>query len=142
MFQDSQKDLAMGWKGNKRGNPAWYRGMPSANPKGRPKGNNSIEAFYRDPELFDTRHMRWWRFCLKYATAISKIGNATEAARWAGYSPKSARFIASRLRKKAVIRAKLREWRKIIDATRKISEGVYMIPDYSRKYHIYRNKKI
>ena len=79
---------------------------------------------------------------MKYATAISKIGNATEAARWAGYSPKSARFIASRLRKKAVIRAKLRELRKIEDATRKISEGVWLIPDYSGKYHIYRKKEI
>ena len=126
--------------GNKRGNPAWYRGMPSANPTGRPRGQNSIEAFYRDPELFDTRHMRWWRFCLGLGLTAFP-GNGAEAARRAGYSPKSARFIASRLRKKGVIRAKLRELGKIINATRKISEGVWLIPDYSGKYHIYRNKK-
>ncbi len=123
------------------GNPAWYKGMPSANPEGRPKGQTSIEAFYRDPEHFDTRHIRWWRFCLKYTTSVSKIGNATEAARWAGYSPKSARFIASRLLKKAVIRAKLREFKKMVDGTRKISEGVYLIPNYEGEYHIYRKKK-
>lgn len=126
--------------GNRRGNPAWYQGMPSANPKGRPRGGNSIEAFYRDPELFDTRHMRWCRFCLGLGLT-SFPGNGAEAARRAGYSPKSARFIASRLRKKAVIRAKLRELGKIINATRKISEGVYLIPDYSGEYHIYRRKK-
>lgn len=124
--------------GNKRGNPAWYRGMPSANPRGRPRGQTSVEAFYRDPELFDTRHIRWWRFCLVLGDTL---GNGTKAARLARYSPKSARFIASRLRKKAVIRAKLRELGKIINATRKISEGVWLIPDYSGKYHFYRNKK-
>ncbi len=125
---------------NRRGNPAWYRGMPSANPKGRPKGQNSIEAFYHDPELFDTRHIRWGRFCSELPmTAVP--GNGAEAARRAGYSPKSARFIASRLRKKAVIRAKLRELGKRINATRKISEGAWLIPDYSGEYHIYRKKK-
>ena len=124
--------------GNKRGNPAWYRGMPSANPKGRPKGQTSVEAFYRDPGLFDTRNIRWWRFCLDLGLTA---GNGAKTARLAGYSPKSARFIASRLLKKAVIRAKLRELGKIINATRKISEGVYLIPDYSGEYHIYRHKK-
>ena len=42
---------------------------------------------------------------------------------------------------KAVIRAKLKELGKIINATRKISEGVWLIPDYSGKYHIYRRRK-
>ena len=129
--------MAKSQMGNKRGNPAWYRGMLSANPRGRPRGGNSIEAFYRDPELFDTRHIRWWSFCLDLGLTV---GNGAKAARLAGYSPKSARFIASRLRKKAVIRAKLRELGKIINATRKISEGVWLIPDYSGKYHIYRQK--
>ncbi len=123
---------------SKRGNPAWHRGMPSANPKGRPRGQNSIEAFYRDPKLFDTKHIRWWRFCLNLGLTV---GNGAKTARLAGYSSKSARFIASRLRKKGVIRAKLRELGKIINKTRKISEGAWLIPDYSGKYHIYRNKK-
>jgi len=32
----------------RRGNPAWYKGMPSANPKGRGKGHRNK---YRLPEL-------------------------------------------------------------------------------------------
>ena len=126
---------------NKRGNPTWYRGMPSANPKGRPRGQNSVEAFERDPENFDIKHIRWSNFCLELPLT-SPPGNGAEAARRAGYSPKSARFIASRLLKKGVIRAKLRELGKIVNATRKISEGVWMIPDYSGKYHIYRKQRI
>ena len=123
----------------KRGNPNWKKGV-SANPKGRPRGQTSVDAFYNYPELFEIKHGRWWRFCLKYATAVNKFGNATEAARRAGYSPKSARFIASRLLKKPVIQAKLRELRKIIDETRIIGKGVFSIPDYSGKYHIYRRE--
>lgn len=107
MFPNSQKDLALAWKGqmgNKRGNPAWYRGMPSANPTGRPKGQNSIDAFHHDPEWFFIRHMRWERFC--WALMEPPYTKAA-AARKAGYSPKSARFIASRLLKKPMIRATL-----------------------------------
>lgn len=88
--------------GNKRGNPAWYRGMPSANPKGRPKGQTSLEAFCKDPHVFLTRHIRWWRFSHEHIMAAA---NGAEAARRAGYSQKSARFIASRLIRKDVIRA-------------------------------------
>jgi len=62
------------------------------------------------------------------------------AARKAGYSPKSARFIACRLLKKPIIRDMLRRMGDRINATRKISEGVWLIPDYSGKYHIYRRK--
>jgi hypothetical protein len=90
----------------RRGNPAWYRGMPSANPKGRPRGGNSIEAFCRDPEWFFIRHLRWWRFSWEH---ILTAANGAGAARRAGYSRKSARFIASRLLKKAIIRAKHNE---------------------------------
>jgi hypothetical protein len=126
--------------GKRRGNPAWYRGMPSANPKGRPRGQNSIDAFYHNPELFEIKHIRWWRFCLELPLTVSP-GNGAEAAKKAGYSPKSARFIASRLRKKPVIRAIFNQLKEMINATRKIDEGVFLIPDYSGQYHIYRNKK-
>lgn len=124
---------------NKRGNPGWYRGMPSANPNGRPIGQTSIETFYRDPTLFDLRHVRWWRFCLELPMT-SFPGNGAAAARRAGYSSKSARFIASRLRKRSVIKAKLMELNKLINATRKIDEGIWLIPDYSGEYHIYRKR--
>jgi hypothetical protein len=126
-------------KGNKRGNPAWYRGMPSANPKGRPKDQNSIDAFHRDLEWFLIRHLRWERFCWGL---MEPPYTGAAAARRAGYSPKSARFIASRLLKKPIIRDILRRIRERINATRKISEGVWLIPDYSGKYGIYRRKKI
>jgi outer membrane protein assembly factor BamB len=64
------------------------------------------------------------------------------AARKAGYSPKSARFIASRLWKKPIIREIHRRKVEIINKTIHLSDGTYYIPDYSGKYHIYRNKKI
>jgi hypothetical protein len=101
------KSIKRGWLvlNNKRGNPAWIKGKP-ANPKGRPRGQTSLEAFYCDPELFDTRHIRWWRFSLEY---IISMGNGAKAARIAGYSPRSARFIASRLKRKPVVRAIMRE---------------------------------
>ena len=134
-------NMVKGQMGNKRGNPAWYRGMLSANPKGRPKGQTSLEAFRRDPKSFRVWLYRWERFC--WALPMTKIpGNGAEAARKAGYSPKSARFIASRLGRKPIIREILRRIRKRIDGTRKIGEGVYLIPDDSGEYHIYyRNKK-
>jgi hypothetical protein len=93
-----------GQMGNKRGNPAWYRGMPSANPKGRPRGQTSYAVFCQDPGLFFIRHIRWHRFCLDFCLTGQ---NATRSARRAGYSRKSARFIASRLLKKPMIRATL-----------------------------------
>ena len=123
--------------GNKRGNPAWYRGMPSANPKGRPKGQNSIEAFCRGPEWFCIRHLRWERFCWNL---IEPPYTGAAAARKAGYSPKSARFIASRLWKKPIIRAIFNRIKERVNATRKIGVGVWLIPDYSGHYHIYRRK--
>ena len=33
------------------GNPAWVKGK-SPNPEGRPRGQTSVEAFRRDPDLF------------------------------------------------------------------------------------------
>ena len=141
MFPNSRKDLALGWKGqmgNKRGNSAWYQGMPSANPKGRPKGQNSLAVLNCDPSLFLIRHLRWERFCWGL---MEPPYTGAAAARKAGYSPKSARFIASQLLKKPIIRDILRRIRERINATRKINEGVWLIPDYSGKYHIYRNKK-
>ena len=119
-----------GQMGNKRGNPKWfqwYKGMPCLNPSGRPKGSYNIY-----PPL------RWHRFVWGL---MEPPYTGAAAARKAGYSPKSAKFIASRLRKKNVIRAMLRSYRERINTTRKISEGVYLIPDYSGKYHIYRHKK-
>ena len=36
---------------NRMGNPAWVKGK-SPNPEGRPRGQTSVEAFRRDPDLF------------------------------------------------------------------------------------------
>jgi len=94
---------------NKRGNPAWVKGV-SANPKGRPRGQTSLEAFRRDPDGFFIHHLRWERFCFGL---MEPPCTGAAAARRAGYSPKSARFIASRLWKKPVIREALRELREI-----------------------------
>jgi len=87
--------------GNKRGNPAWVKGK-SANPRGRPIGQTSFEAFCHDPGLFLIRHLRWERFCFGL---MEPPYTGAAAARKAGYSPKSARFIASRLIRKPIIRA-------------------------------------
>ena len=69
---------------NKGGNPAWVKGK-SANPRGRPRGGNSIKAFNRDPNWFWIRHLRWERFCWGLmeppytgATAILNLINALE----------------------------------------------------------------
>jgi len=127
----------MGRKGNKRGNPAWVKGK-SGNPKGRPRGQNSVAAFYQDANLFLLiKHSRWHRFCLGL---MEPPYTGATAARKAGYSPKSARFIASRLWKKPIIRAIFNRVKERINATRKIGEGVWLIPDYSGHYHLYRRK--
>ena len=85
----------------KGGNPAWVKGK-SPYPQGRPRGQTSLYAFHKDPETFLIRHIRWERFCWEYIKAGSR---GARAARNAGYSPRSARFIASRLIRKPVIRA-------------------------------------
>jgi hypothetical protein len=99
----------LGCEVSKRGNPAWVKGK-SANPKGRPKGQTSFKAFCNAPSLFLIRHLRWERFCFGL---MEPPYTGAAAARKAGYSPKSARFIASRLRKNPIIRAMLREIREI-----------------------------
>jgi hypothetical protein len=74
----------------KVGNPAWIKGK-AQNPAGRPKGR--YDAMLRDdPKLFSIHHMRWWKFAINYHYPASM--NGAKAARLAGYSPKSARFIA------------------------------------------------
>lgn len=120
-----------------RGNPAWHKGMISANPQGRPKGRNTLTVLNNDIELFLIRHRRWERLCWNL---IEPPYTWTSAARRAGYSPKSARFIASRLKRKDVVRAILFKQREMINNTRSLGDGEYLIPDYSGKYHIYRNK--
>jgi hypothetical protein len=85
----------------KKGNPAWVKGK-SPYPQGRPRGQNTLAAYYKDPSLFEIKHIRWQKFCWQY---ILCAGRGARAARNAGYSPRSARFIASRLIRKPVIRA-------------------------------------
>lgn len=107
-FPNSRKNLdtdRKGQMGNKRGNPAWVRGK-SGNPHGRPIGQTKLASYHREPDLFTVRHLRWLRFSLEYIVAM---GNGAKAARLAGYSPKSARFIASRLIRNAAVRAIMRE---------------------------------
>jgi len=84
---------------NKGGNPAWVKGK-SANPRGRPRGGNSIKAFNRDPNWFLIRHLRWERFCWGL---MEPPYTGAAAARKVGYSWKSARFITCRLIRKPVI---------------------------------------
>lgn len=100
-------------KGNKRGNPAWVKGK-SPNPKGRPRGQTSLEAFRRNPDLFFIHHLRWERFCFGL---MEPPCTGAAAARRAGYSPKSARFIASRLWRKPVIREAFRELRDLVNSS-------------------------
>jgi phage terminase small subunit len=52
------------------------------------------------------KHGRWYSFCLDFCLTRQ---NAARSARRAGYSLKSARFIASRLIRKEVIRAVMRK---------------------------------
>ena len=94
---------------NKRGNPTWVKGK-SANPKGRPRGQTSFEAFRRDPDRFFYYHYRWYRFCFGL---MEPPFTGAAAARRAGYSPKSARFIGSRLWRNPVIREAFGELREI-----------------------------
>jgi len=93
----------------RRGNPAWLKGI-SGNPRGRLRGQTSLEAFSRDPDRFFYRHIRWYRFCFGLKEPPFTFA---AAARQAGYSPKSARFIGSRLWRNPVIREALRELREI-----------------------------
>ncbi|MFC1865283.1 terminase small subunit [Chloroflexota bacterium] len=84
----------------------WIKGKSPYPKGGRPRGQNTLEAYYRDPRLFESRHIRWSSFALEY---IVTVGNGAEAARRVGYSPKSARFIASRLIRNPVVRAMMRD---------------------------------
>ncbi len=121
----------------KKGNPSWYKGMPSANPEGRPRGKTSLYAFLQNPSYFTIRHLRWENFC---CALIQPPYTGAAAARKAGYSSKSARFIASRLRRNPVGQEMLRRIQKRIDGTKNIGNGVYLIPDDEGDYHVYRDK--
>ena len=98
---------------NRIGNPAWVKGK-SPNPEGRPRGQTSLEAFRRNPDLFYIHHLRWERFCWGL---MEPPCTGAAAARRAGYSPKSARFIACRLWKKPVIREIFRELRDLVHSS-------------------------
>jgi hypothetical protein len=125
--------------GKRTGNPVWYKGMPSANAKGRPKGQTNLATYLKNPRRINPPFLRWERFCWGL---LDPPYTGASAARRAGYSPKSARFIASRLRRNPIIKDMLRRIRERIKNTRKIGDGVYLIPDDEGKYHIYRNKNI
>ena len=109
----------------KKGNPAWVKGV-SANPQGRPRGQTSLEAFRINPDRFFYHHLRWYRFCLELIRVgpglWSGPSTGAAAARRAGYSPKSARFIASRLRRHPVIREALRELREITSSHKAVQD--------------------
>ncbi len=86
----------------KRGNPnwfQWYKGMPCLNPSGRPRGQTSLQAYQSDKHIH--RFLRWERFCWGL---VEPPYTGAAAARKAGYSRKSARFIASRLRRNPVVK--------------------------------------
>ena len=81
------------------GNPAWVKGS-SPNTAGRPLGcGNQL-------------NMRRYRFAL-YLFSWETHGNRAEAARRAGYSPKSARFIACRIMHTPEVRNHLRELKRL-----------------------------
>jgi len=133
MVSEKQKVDATCEAQRKRGNPAWIKGK-SVNPKGRPKGQNSFEAFCCDPSLFLLRHLRWERLCW---ALMEPTCTGAAAARKAGYSHKSARFIACRLLKKPVVREMFRRLIERVNVSREMFEGVWLIPDDSGKYRIY-----
>jgi hypothetical protein len=115
--------------------------MPALNPVGPPKGRNSYAIYLNDPVTFQIKHLRWWWFAMYYGTAITKIGNATEAARRTGYSPKSARFIACRLKKNPIIRDMLRHIRESVEKSFSLKDGTYYIFDsYSNNYHFFKKR--
>jgi hypothetical protein len=91
--------------------------MRRGNPRGRRRAQTSLEAFRRDPDRFFYHHPRWYRFCFERIRVGPGLwdgsSTAAAAARRAGYSPKSARFTAFRLRRHPVIREALRELREI-----------------------------
>jgi hypothetical protein len=109
----------------KRGNPTWIKGK-SPNPEGRPRGQTCLEAFRINPDRFFYYHHRWYRFCFE----LIRVGpglwdgpsTAAAAARRAGYSPKSARFIACRLRRRPVIREALGELREITSSRKAVED--------------------
>ena len=97
--------------GHKPGNPAWVKGV-SGNPYGRPRGQTTAQAALHDPDtFFAVKHARWYRLCLELGNTL----NWTKAARRAGYSPRSARFIAWPLRRHPAVQILVRRIWAIID---------------------------